>query len=147
MSETPSISLKKEHHGASPIDGKTPIHFAVGVIAGMSGISASWAAVFVLGFEALIISLDEARVSAAFEKRSPQSHGNQAVDIMAGIAGVYYGELLQQRQQRNMGIPSALPFVASPINISPLSDMAVNTQFPTTNVEPVPGVSGVSYYR
>ena len=140
MGEVPTVSLKKQNLGASPIDGKTPIHFMVGIVAGMSGLSASWAAVAVLGFEALIITLDEASLSAAFEKRSPQSQGNQAIDIMAGIAGVYYGELIKQRQDRM----AVLPIIPTPVNLLPA---AVNTEFPTTNVEPITQVSGVPYYR
>lgn len=141
MEKVPTVSLKKQNLGSSPIDGKTPIHFMVGIVAGMSGLSASWAAVAVLGFEALIITLDEGRLDAAFEKRSPQSQGNQAIDIMAGIAGVYYGELIKQRQDRMVGLPMIPP---APINLLPV---AMNTDFPTTNVEPITQVSGVQFYR
>jgi len=149
---TPSISMEKKHQGSSPIDGKTPVHFIVGVLAGMSGLSASWAAVTVIGFEALLITLEEGRLSAAFEKRSPQSYGNQAVDIMAGIAGVYYGELIKQHQTERMFSATTRPNQTAPISpqliaASNAGQEAVNTTVPTTNVEPITAVSNVSSYR
>ena len=133
----PGVSLKAEHQGASPIDGKTPVHFLVGVVAGMSGLSASWATVVVIGFEAFLITLEEGRLSAPFEKRSPQSYGNQAVDTMAGIAGVYYGEVLKKRQGQS------LAQAAMAKNTQP---KAINTQLPVPTVKPVTEVSGVSGY-
>lgn len=102
--KAPSISFEPLHQGASVIDGKTPVSFGVGFVAGMSGMSASWATVCVVGFEALLVMLDEGP-GAAFEKRSPQSYGNQMVDVMVGILGVHYGERFKESQTTNYKPP------------------------------------------
>ncbi len=93
--KTSSISFEPRDEGLSVIDGKTPISFGVGLLAGMSGLNASWSTVVVLGFEAFLVTISEGSLAAPFERRGPQSYGNQLVDILAGIAGVYYGEKLQ----------------------------------------------------
>jgi hypothetical protein len=105
--KAPSISFKPLHQGASVIDGKTPVSFAVGFLAGMSGMNASWATVCVVGFEALLVMLDEG-AGAAFEKRSPQSYGNQMVDVMVGILGVHYGERFQQAAKSDYTPPTRI---------------------------------------
>ena len=140
----PAISLDKKFTGASVIDGKTPISFMVGFFAGMSGLNASWATVAVVGFEAILVAMDEG-MSAAFEKRSPQSYGNQMVDVMVGIAGVYYGELYKKNQEQKGYVP---PLPASPIaqqqsggGISP-ELIAASNQLPAASE-----VSGVRWYR
>lgn len=170
MSEAPSISFSKSHLGSSLIDGKTPVSFAVGMLAGMSGLNASWATVCVIGFEAFVVTLDEG-VSAAFEKRSPQSYGNQMIDVMVGIAGVHVGENLKKNQETRgyqpplPSSPPGLPKLASKpksgggitsdmIAASNQGQEAVNTQVPTTSVvpatqadAPLTGVNRVQWRR
>jgi hypothetical protein len=119
----------------SPVDGKTPIHFLVGLLAGLSGLNSGLATVVVIGFEALLITLEEGRLDAAFERSTPQSYGNQAVNTAVGILGVWYGEHLKKRQREFVQMYSP-----------PSSEVvAVNTQVPTTSVEPITEVSGVPW--
>lgn len=146
----PSISMSKQHLGAAPIDGKTPVHFLVGVVAGMSGLNASWATVVVIGFEALLIMLEEGRVGAAFEKRSAQSYGNQAVDTMVGIAGVYYGEHLKKKRGSSLmqdamaQQPTKAP---APVSTQPDMNKLIEASNAGTEVAPLTEVSGVPWYR
>lgn len=90
----PIVSFQKKHRGVSLVDGKTLLSFAVGAATGSSGLQPSWAAVCVLGFEALFVVLEKG-LGSAFERQTAQSYGNQMVSAMAGILGVYYGESLK----------------------------------------------------
>lgn len=79
------------------VDSKTPIHFLIGLVAGMSGLDPAWAAVAVIGFESSLIAM-EGGLSAPFEKRFSQSAGNQAVDMLVGILGVSIGESIRSKK-------------------------------------------------
>lgn len=98
MAKAPAISMSEKWQGSALIDGKTPINFFVGFLAGMSGLSNAWATISVIGFEALLVALDEGFGSAVYEKRSAQGYGNRAVDTLMGVAGVQYGAWLKKRQ-------------------------------------------------
>jgi len=97
MSTPPFVSFRPQHAGISVIDEKTPVSFAVGLLAGASGLNTSWATVTVVGFEALLVMLEESSTTSAFQPRSPQSYANQMFDVIAGIVGVHYGEQLQKK--------------------------------------------------
>lgn len=134
----PSFSFDKTKTGAAVIDGKTPISFFVGFVAGAAGLNPSWAAVTVIGFEAFLVMLEDG-LGAAFEKRSPQSYGNQLVDAMMGIAGAYAGEHMK-RQQEAGTLYQEVPVVSS--GISPTLIAASNGA-----QEPLTGLNRVRWVR
>lgn len=98
--DAPAISFEKKHAGLSPIDGMTPVHFGIGYIAGLSNMNPSWAMFSVIAFQAFLKVLEAGSVSAVFEKQSSQSYGNQAIESLMGIVGVYAGERSRQRKLR-----------------------------------------------
>lgn len=100
----PVLSFSEKWQGASLIDGKTPINFFVGMFAGLSGLSAAWAMVAVVGYEASLIMLDEGLGSAVYKKRSAQGYGNRAVDTLMGIAGAQYGAWLRRRRDQQQAM-------------------------------------------
>lgn len=117
---------KPEWKGDAPIDGRTPISFLVGFIAGMSGMNPSWAAVTLLSFESLLIALEHGRVDAIFnEQRSSQSYGNQTVDILVTIVGVHFGDLWVKKQQEKALQTNPFP-VQPPTQITTPNTMEVS---------------------
>lgn len=141
----------------SPIDGKTPISFGVGVIAGMSNLNPSWATFVVVAFEAMMVALEETSLVAPFKKRvTSASVGNLAVDTMAGIYGVYAGEAIRRRQLQKQAMEAGSPALpaAPPLPAAPVQDPVVapavvaglsgsrfiNTQFPLVRTRPVLGL-------
>ena len=129
------------------VDGKTPISFAVGFIAGASGMNPAWAAVAVFCFESAVLALDEG-VEAVFEKRTPQSYGNQIVDVLVGIAGVYYGEAYKRKRTatpvsvQTQPAPPALPALPA----APSSGGITPSMIAASN-QGSEEMSGVHYYR
>lgn len=121
------------------VDGKTPINFVVGVVAGMSHLNSSWAMLAVIGFEAAVLALEDLSISAPFIS-STRSAGNQAVDTMVGIFGVAVGEslrkkhLLQQQiaeQQTEQQMQIREQSGTSTFTMDPMAGpQYINTEFP-----------------
>jgi hypothetical protein len=145
----PAISLDEEWRGYAPIDGNTPIHFLVGMVAGLSNLNASWATVVVIGFEAMLITLEKGSIAAPFEQRAGQSYGNQAVDTMVGIMGVAVGESVKRKrdlyyaQQAELQLQNAAA-AATPAPAQQEAPVAgvefINTEFPLVRVKGVRSV-------
>ena len=95
----PSISLSSKNKGISIIDEKTPIHFGVGMLAGMSGMNASMSMLTLVGIEAFLVLMEEENLASPFHTRGGQSHMNQAADIIVGMLGVYYGEKIARERR------------------------------------------------
>lgn len=107
MSAPALVSWDSPRSGEALLDEKTPIHFAVGFLAGASGVNPSWATATVIMFEAIVITLEESRAQTIFRKRTGESYGNQIVDILMGILGAQYGGRFQQNYVARQQIATA----------------------------------------
>lgn len=140
----------------APVDGKTVVSFGVGMIAGMSNLNPSWATLLVISFEAILVALEEASITAPFKTQVPDSVGNFAVDTIAGIYGVYAGEEIRRRQLQKQAMEAGAPALpAAPVLPAPPDAVApavvaglsgssfLNTQFPLVRTRPVLGIRHV----
>lgn len=135
----------------SPVFEDAPISFFIGIIAGMSRLNPSWAAATVIGFEAAMIILEEASITAPFKRDTSKSVGTMAVDTIAGIYGVYLGEYLRARKMQQKSVPLSPQIVApdttiqeEPMAVAGWSQRTINKQFPLVRTAPILGVRHVS---
>jgi hypothetical protein len=142
----PSISFKLPHQGVAVIDGETPVSFAVGFVAGLGGLNPSWAAFSAVGFEALLVVLEDGP-GGMFDKQSSESYGNQLVDVMVGILGVYAGEAFRNRrvQQSQLGPAATAAPVAVPQQDDITSEMIAASN--NSGQEPLTGLNRVRWTR
>lgn len=95
------VATSRREANGSLLDGRTPLHVAVGLLGGLCGTSLLTAVLGSLGAEILVIAARRGPDYALFGKARPASSlGNQAVDVAATSGGYYLGRWLRERPGR-----------------------------------------------
>lgn len=92
------VAHRPSEQGAALIDIQTPLHFGVGVVAGAAGIDPGLAALAAVTAHMAIGAVREGPDRAMF-KPAREAPGNQAMDILAAMLGVYAGRWLRMKQK------------------------------------------------
>ena len=88
------IAETPEEQNLSLIDDWTPVHVAVGFGAGLLGVNAGLFMLGVIAYEAVEWSAEYPSGSWLFATKKPETLGNAATDIVAGLVGFYTARLL-----------------------------------------------------
>lgn len=103
------IAQNKSEHGQSALDAYTPIHFAVGFVAGIYGISPIRAALGLTVLKIGVAAYERGAQHALFSRSRGESNLNELCDLLCEIGGVALGARVRSKWNPNPTIPAADP--------------------------------------
>lgn len=102
-----ALAPNRLRHGQSAVDVATPVHFALGVLAGLLGISPVKAALVLTVAKVGIAAAEKGLGHALFSRRKGESNLNELCDLLAEIAGVDVGAQIRARRVPQPALPAA----------------------------------------
>lgn len=104
-----ALAQNKYEHGQSAVDLATPLHFLVGVAAGIYGVSPVKAAVVLTVLKIGVASAEKGMGHALFTRRKGESNLNELCDLLAEIGGVDVGARIRSKWDPNPTTPAVDP--------------------------------------
>jgi len=77
--------------GLALFDYKSPAHFGIGVLAGVLGMNPHLAALLMIAAKAGKVALEEGLGRALFTDKDPESYGNEMMDLLMEMGGIFVG--------------------------------------------------------
>jgi hypothetical protein len=113
------LAENKYEHGQSAIDLATPLHFLIGIAAGIYGVSPVKAALFFTVAKIGVASVEKSMDHALFRRKKGESNLNELCDLLAEIGGVDVGARIRSKWNPSpvtptAGLPIAYPSAQSP---------------------------------
>lgn len=91
------IAKNRSEYGQSPLDLFTPVHFGLGFIAGVMGVSPVKAALVFTVLKIGVASAEKGLGHALLRRVPGESNVNELCDLLAEIGGVSYGSQIRSR--------------------------------------------------
>ena len=91
------IARNRAEHGQAAFDVYSPVHFGIGVVAGLLGVSPVKAALGLTVLKIAVASYEHGAGHALFSRSRGESNLNELCDLLAEIAGVDVGAKLRAR--------------------------------------------------
>ncbi len=101
------IARNRSEYGQSPLDLYTPMHFGIGFIAGVMGVSPVKAALVFTVLKIGVASAEKGLGHALLRRVPGESNVNELCDLLAEIGGVSYGASVRSRWAPSPQIPAA----------------------------------------
>ena len=95
MARARALAKTKYEHGQSAVDTSTPIHFALGLAAGLIGITPITAALLLTVGKIGVAAAEKNMKHALFTRAKGESNMNELCDLLFEIAGVDIGARLR----------------------------------------------------
>lgn len=92
-----ALAKNRYRYGQSPVDLATPVHFALGLIAGVMGVSPLKATIVATTLKIGIVAAEQGMGHALFSRAPGDSNINTLVDLLAEIGGVSAGARIRSR--------------------------------------------------
>ncbi len=110
------IAKNRSEYGQSPLDLYTPVHFGLGFIAGVMGVSPVKAALVFTVLKIGVASAEKGLGHALLRRVPGESNVNELCDLLAEIGGVSYGARVRSRWAPSpvTPTPDPVPPVAAP---------------------------------
>ncbi len=108
------IAKNRSEYGQAAIDLYTPLHFGLGFVAGLKGISPVKAALFFTVLKIGVAALERGMGHALMRRVPGESNINELCDLLAEIAGVDAGAKVKNKWDPNPTIPVTDPPPALP---------------------------------
>lgn len=86
---------QRYQHGQSAVDASTPIHFALGLAAGLIGVTPITAALMLTVGKIAVAALEKDMGHALFTRAKGESNLNELCDLLVEIGGVDLGARLR----------------------------------------------------
>lgn len=102
------IARNESEHGQAALDLYTPLHFGVGFIAGILGVSPVKAALVLTALKVSVASYEHGAGHALFSRARGESNINELCDLLAELAGVDMGAAIRARSAAQ-AVPAAAP--------------------------------------
>lgn len=103
------IAKNRSEYGQAAIDLYTPLHFGLGFIAGVQGVSPIKAALFFTVLKIGIASIEHGMGHALMRRVPGESNVNELCDLLAEIGGVQTGARVRAKWDPNPTIPAVDP--------------------------------------
>lgn len=103
------IAKNRSEYGQAAVDLYTPLHFGLGFIAGVQGVSPIKAALFFTVLKIGIASLEHGMGHALMRRVPGESNVNELCDLLAEIGGVQTGARVRAKWDPNPTIPAVDP--------------------------------------
>jgi len=106
------VAQNRSEYGQAAVDLYTPLHFGLGFVAGVVGVSPVKAALFFTVAKIAIASLEHGMGHALLRRVPGESNINELCDLLAEIGGVDAGARVRAKWDPNPTIPAADPVPA-----------------------------------
>lgn len=127
------IARNRSEYGQAPVDIYTPLHFGLGFIAGVVGVSPIKAALFFTVLKIGVASLEHGMGHALLRRVPGESNVNELGDLLAEIGGIATGARVRSKWDPQPTIPCVCPACPASAPSSPQPAPAV----------PVAGIFGL----
>ena len=107
MSRSALIAKNRSEYGQAAVDLYTPLHFGLGFLAGVSGVSPIKAALFFTVLKIGVASIEHGMGHALFRRVPGESNLNELGDLLAEIGGIAAGARV--RSSRTTPAPIQAP--------------------------------------
>lgn len=133
--KTPAFVAKnRSEYGQSPLDLYTPLHFGIGFIAGVVGVSPVKAALVFTVLKIAVASTEKGIGHALLRRVPGESNVNELCDLLAEISGVASGARVRAKWDPNPTIPATDPGPSLPPTLPAPAPAAA---------PPLPATSGI----
>lgn len=103
------IARNRSEYGQAPVDIYTPLHFGLGFIAGVVGVSPIKAALFFTVLKIGVASLEHGMGHALLRRVPGESNVNELGDLLAEIGGIATGARVRSKWDPQPTIPCVCP--------------------------------------
>ncbi len=113
------VAQNRSEYGQAAVDLYTPLHFGLGFVAGIVGVSPVKAALFFTVAKIAVASLEHGMGHALLRRVPGESNINELCDLLAEIGGVDVGARVRTQWNPNPTIPAVDPAPAPPATSAP----------------------------
>lgn len=104
-----ALAQNKYEHGQSAVDLATPVHFLIGVAAGIYGVSPVKAALVFTVAKVAAAGVEKGMGHALFTRKKGESNLNELCDLLAEIGGVDVGARIRSKWNPSPTTPAVSP--------------------------------------
>lgn len=103
------VAQNRSEYGQAAVDLYTPLHFGLGFVAGVVGVSPVKAALFFTVAKIAVASIEHGMGHALLRRVPGESNINELCDLLAEIGGVDAGARVRNKWNPNPTIPAVDP--------------------------------------